>query len=94
MRLPQFKLAGILWALSWLSVCFAAWRIDPGWFETGPGLPIGPWLFQSLRFFPVPTAIGALFGHTMRGFIVGIVLYIGLLAFAFVALAMGLGGGP
>jgi hypothetical protein len=94
MRLPQFTMAGILWAVFWLSVCFAAWRVDPSWFAAGPGLPIGEWLFNSLRFFPVPTAIGALFGHTLRGFIIGIALYVCLLAFAFFAMASGLAGGP
>ena len=94
MRLPQFTMAGILWAMLWLAVCFAAWRVDPDWLAAGPGLPIGEWLLSSLRFFPVPTAIGALFGHTLRGFIVGVVLYACLLLAAFMAMASGLVAGP
>jgi len=92
--LPQISLSGIFLVVLWLSVCFAAWRIDPSWFAVGPGLPIGEWLFNSLRFFPVPTAIGALFGYAWRGFVVGIGLYVCLLAFALFAFATGLLGGP
>jgi hypothetical protein len=85
--LPQFALSGVMLAVFWLSVCFAAWRIDPNWFVSGPGLPIGELLFISLRFFPVPTAIGALFGYAWRGFFVGIGLSFCLLVFALIGLA-------
>ena len=92
MRLPQFTLAGILWAVFWLAVCFAAWRINPPLSIQGPVLPWAILIMHSFRFFTIPTAIGALFGHTLRGFIVGIVLYLCMVALEFVALATGLAG--
>ena len=85
MRLPQLSLSGIMWAIFWLSVCFAAWRVDPVWLAA-PG-PAVDWMFNSLRYFTVPTAIGALFGYAWRGFVIGIVLYVCLIAVVLFAMA-------
>ena len=81
MRLPQFKLAGILWALFWLSLSFALWQLDPP--ERMPHAHHQPLVYFMLDGFAIaaiPTAIGALFGHTLRGFLIGVAIYIGLMA--------------
>jgi hypothetical protein len=81
MRLPQFKLAGILWAIFWLSLSFAAWRIEPPtWILDGLREPWAHFLLNGFRIALIPTAIGALFGYTFRGFLIGVALYIGLMA--------------
>ena len=75
-RQSQISLKGILWAAYWVAVCVVAWRARYRW----SGLD--NWWFQfaatSFRFFPVPTAIGALLGHPWRGAAIGIALYVGL----------------
>jgi hypothetical protein len=73
----QISLKGILWATYWIAVCIVAWRARHPW--RGPGEP-GYWFYfatMSFRFVPIPTAIGALFGHPWRGAAVGIALYAG-----------------
>jgi hypothetical protein len=76
--IPQFKLSGVMLATFWLAVCFAAWKIQlpPHWMIRRPN-PIWPLvMLDSWRYFPIPTAIGSLFGHTARGFMAGILLYL------------------
>ena len=67
----QISLKGILWAAFWMAVCVVAWRArhpsdEPRWLN---------FITISFRFFPIPTAIGTLFGHPWRGAAVGIALY-------------------
>jgi len=89
MRMPQFTLARILLAMFWLAVCFTAWGSRPTSWMIQNQNQIGVWLiFFSFRFFTIPTAIGALFGHTLRGFVIGVALYVSLLAFMFFALVL------
>jgi len=85
MRLPQFTIAGILLAMFWLGVCFVGWRLPDH--LNMPGLT-GTLIVAALRYITIPTAIGALFGYTSRGFLIGVVLFIGLLAWSFFALLL------
>ena len=74
-RQPQISLKGILWAAYWVAVCVVAWRAKYRW----SGL--NDWFYfatMSFRFFPIPTAFGALIGYPWRGAAVGIALYVGL----------------
>jgi hypothetical protein len=93
MRLPQFTLARIFLAIFWFAICFAAWRIQPPlWTDTGTSQLCIALVFFSFRVFPIPTAIGSLFGYTLRGFIVGIAAYfcwLGLLLFALATIPPG-----
>jgi hypothetical protein len=71
----QVSLKGILWAAYWVAVCVVAWRAkhpsdEPRWLS---------FITASFCFFPIPTAIGALFGRPWRGAVVGIGLYVGFL---------------
>jgi hypothetical protein len=70
----QVSLKGILWAAYWVAVCVVAWRAkhptdEARWVS---------FITISFCYFPIPTAIGALFGHPWRGTAVGIALYVGL----------------
>jgi len=90
--LPQFTLSGAMLAILWLSVCFAAWRVETNLGMQGLWAPL---LVNAFRYVPIPTAIGALFGHTMRGFFAGVALYAFLMFIALSGIGMFLSGdGP
>jgi hypothetical protein len=81
--LPQFRLAGVMLAVFWLCVCFAAWGLPK---HIGPTSLAGTIALAALKYITIPTAIGALFGFAWRGFVIGSVLFLGLLAWSFYAL--------
>jgi hypothetical protein len=90
MKPPQFSLAGILWATFWMAICFVAWATNPPeWSIQGPHQGWVFFAFVGLRFITIPTAIGALFGRTLRGLLVGTALYVGLAVLMIFALLVG-----
>jgi hypothetical protein len=84
MRLPQFRLSAVMLAIFWLCVSFAGWRLPDH--LNMPGL-FGTLVVSVLRLVPIAIAIGALFGHAWRGLVIGLGLWLCLIAFAFFALA-------
>ena len=67
--LPQLRLINIFWAVAWLCLFFAAWPIEPQR-ETLIELVI-----FGVQWLAIPIAIGALFGHQLRGLIAGVAIY-------------------
>ena len=89
MRLPQFTLAGILRETFWLAVCVAGWQLPEHLNMPGFG---GTLVVLSLRYIPILVAVGALFGHTLPGLMIGGILLISWLAFAAFVLLNDLAG--
>ena len=87
--LPQFSLSGVMWAVLWLGVSLAVWRLPFGWHGIpgihGIALDI---LQMCLIFVPITTAIGALFSHAVRGAVIGSALFMCWVAWGIFALSL------
>ena len=88
----QIQLRNVFWAVFWFSVCLAAWRWQPVWRSPHPVWDrwVTQLTFLSFRYFPIATAIGALFGRAWCGAAIGIALYLCLIAWSFFQIITGL----
>lgn len=67
----QFRLRGLLCAMFWASVAFAAWTLD--YKPADQNLPL-MFTIMAVRFLSPFVAVGALVGRSLYGLLIGILI--------------------